>query len=575
MACALLPLMGLSLSSCVNDDYDLSKDIDATVNFGGDLTLPVSSLKAITMDDILDLKSESSIRAITEEGEYGLHVGDYALTQTGDSEESDFRIKEVVISDHPSDTKSVVLPRFENTGSSASYTQQADVVNNIDLRENDVDTQIDRLDAATLDARIRFTLDYSTTSGYQGTAYVETGFMVEFPAGWTLAVTDAATAQYVGMKDYHTLVFHNPAPLAPGKPMVLTIDLTAMDFAGLSAPQGLHDGHFLLNSVVKSAGLIRLDADEHLPAGSYADLSLVTSTEILDPVITGITGVVSPNIDVDDTSFEITDIPDFLREEGTKLQLENPRILLSIRNTSSMRLTLAGMLEARKANVLEATCGVGATYGTAAIEIEPSATTLVLLSKIPTAMQGYKNIVVPGLGELISIIPDEIIFTDIVCEAVKEVVTIDLGKTYYFNADYEAVVPLALEAGSRIKYTQEDDGWGDDIDKYDFNEAVVTMTADNTLPLELTPVIEALNAAGDVMKDVTATVADNIPMGKSEVTIKLESTATNLAEMKGIRLVFNAVTPAAASGAVMNKSQAVTFDNISIKIIGGITADFN
>lgn len=70
------------LSSCVDNDYDLTKDIDLTVNVGGDLSLPGSSTELYTVAQILDLSSNSSIKP---DGQlYGLEQGDYVLVQGGD-----------------------------------------------------------------------------------------------------------------------------------------------------------------------------------------------------------------------------------------------------------------------------------------------------------------------------------------------------------------------------------------------------------------------------------------------------------------------------------------------------------
>ena len=57
-------IVSVSVTSCVDHDYDLSKDMDLNVTLGGEtIYLPASSTGNLTMDNILDLGSESSIKA--------------------------------------------------------------------------------------------------------------------------------------------------------------------------------------------------------------------------------------------------------------------------------------------------------------------------------------------------------------------------------------------------------------------------------------------------------------------------------------------------------------------------------
>lgn len=85
--CALTAMLSASalLTGCVDDDYDLSKDIDKNVTVGGNtLYLPACSTGEITMSRVLDLKDESSIRAIkaTDTEKYGLQWATTSSSRT-------------------------------------------------------------------------------------------------------------------------------------------------------------------------------------------------------------------------------------------------------------------------------------------------------------------------------------------------------------------------------------------------------------------------------------------------------------------------------------------------------------
>lgn len=84
-----------SFQSCVDDDYDLSKDMNLVVNVGGgQLSVPGSSTELFSLEKLLDLDPESSIKAADQAlaEKYGLAVGDYLLMQSGDPTSSNFKI---------------------------------------------------------------------------------------------------------------------------------------------------------------------------------------------------------------------------------------------------------------------------------------------------------------------------------------------------------------------------------------------------------------------------------------------------------------------------------------------------
>ena len=76
---AALCMAVISLSSCVDNDYDLTEDIDLNMTLGGNMiTLPSSSTDKITLDQIFDIDDGSSIKAAESVGQYGLkNIGDY------------------------------------------------------------------------------------------------------------------------------------------------------------------------------------------------------------------------------------------------------------------------------------------------------------------------------------------------------------------------------------------------------------------------------------------------------------------------------------------------------------------
>ena len=62
-------------ASCVDDSYDLTKDIDMTITVGGDLSIPGSGTEEFTLEEIMDLKDNSVVKADAQ-GNYALNKAD-------------------------------------------------------------------------------------------------------------------------------------------------------------------------------------------------------------------------------------------------------------------------------------------------------------------------------------------------------------------------------------------------------------------------------------------------------------------------------------------------------------------
>lgn len=65
----------IGLASCVDDQYNLDKDIDMTVTVGGDLAIPGSNTEEIKLKTILELQENSCVQPNAN--------GDYVLNQPG------------------------------------------------------------------------------------------------------------------------------------------------------------------------------------------------------------------------------------------------------------------------------------------------------------------------------------------------------------------------------------------------------------------------------------------------------------------------------------------------------------
>jgi len=152
---------------------------------------------------------------------------------------------------------------------------------------------------------------------------------------------------------------------------------------------------------------------------------------------------------------------------------------------------------------------------------------------------------------------------------------------YAFNASYDAVIPLAFGENLKFTYETTDEDWGEDLEKYNFDRVNISLNVSNTAPLNMKPIIDALDSDGQVINDVTATIDGIAKAGSltqpTNSTLKaiLKSTGPNLKNLDGIRIRFEASSDAACAGQALNEAQALRFTEIRISISGGVTIDLN
>ena len=582
---AAISLAVITLGSCVDNDYDLSEDIDLNMTLGGNLiTLPSSSTGEITLSEVLDLdENESSIKTAKYDGQYGVAKDDYVLVQDGSSEPANFDVPEVEIDGMAPNTMKSGELTYVNLGVEIPPVL-ASTTNTIKIHSNNVPSSLKELLSATTDIDIRFTVAFESTD-FTGTAYINEGFKATFPDTWTLEVDDPETAAFISVQNKHDLVFTKQKGITKDAPMHAVVRLVHVNLEGLPAGQGLTNGEFKLDNTLTAEGMVSVTPGD-LPLYQTANLKLVTTTEIVSsdplrkPRILEVTGRVDPEINVDATSFTISDIPDFLSDEGNNLDVENPQINLIVNNDSPLSLEVSGKLTAYVKDAQSANIEIGSKYGKKQILVTPGNSTIVL-SRRPISDPTVTNVVVDNLGDLISTIPDRISFDGIECKALEQPVTFQLGKTYTFDAKYEAVVPLAFGQNMKLHYTHEETDWDTDLDDYNFKEVGASLNVVSTLPLEMTPKVKALGVNGQEITTVVASVEGTVAPGTiaspktSKLKITIKSTGGNLSDLDGIRLIFDAKTPAEMVGVNLNANQILKFEDICLEIRGGITVDLN
>lgn len=583
---AMLPLLG----SCVDHDYDLSKDIDLTVTIGGgQLSVPSSSTDVLTLSQILDLDENSSIKVVGKDIPAGIYSlvadGDYVLMQSGDPTTSNFKVPLVEIHDLKGNTSSVMLDPFTNPGKDRIHQPVTPIINAVDLSDDDVTKELVTLDYAETSTDIDFTIGYRSED-FSGTAYIDKGFEAAFDESWSMEIVDPETRKFIEVDPVkkNLLRFTADKAITKDGPAECKIRLKSIDFSKVPEGQGLiRPGVFSLDTDVTSQGTMSISGSD-LDKGSTVHLEAYVKTNVSNGILHWITGIIDPKINVEESSFTINSIPEFLEKPGNNLDIENPQIYLTVDNGAPAAINVSARLIARSAGKPDVVVGIGEKYGTDPIIIRKSGKSYICISRKGSTYlidSPVTNVIVDDLGALIASVPDEILFTDVDARAVQEPVTIDLNTTYSYESEYRTFIPLAFGADFKLFYDKTEADWDEDLEKYNFNEVNITFNAINTIPMTLTPRIKAIDRNGNVIDNITATIEGIAAAGSLDTPVStplkgvIKSTAANLRDLDGIRLEFDGVTSGEYVGMNLNANQALKFTDIRLTIVGGVTIDLN
>lgn len=560
-SCAFV-LLSSCMLSCVDSEYDLSKDLDMTVTVGGEnLTIPASNTKNITLEKIFDLNEESTVKADAD--------GNYALSQTGKGSNTRVSIEEITIK---SSEIALQSARTElNYMMSPSGTLEATVNDktSFSIDKRNITTDVTELYSSDviMPASLRMNIEGSNS------LTLKKGFQIEFPDYMTITTTDQRV-KITGS----VLTFIQDITVSQNSALYIPIQVTRIDFESMGTGKGLvAPGHLVI------ADDINISGTSTTTGGSAIQMIMDTEIKIDEIQLTQVTAKVNPEINVSIDPITINNLPDFLKDEQVRIDMTDPKIYLTVSNTSPVEVNFSGVLKSYKGGKLLASVPVGQSPNLITIPGNQPDEYIICLHRLNNHVEGADaSVTVENLNDLIETIPDEIRMDNIEAKASDKRCTIVLGSTYNVKTDYEINAPLQFNEGTNIVYSDVIDNWNKDVKDLSVKEVVITMDAQNSIPLTMNMEVKAINKNGTVLNSISTEVSSQIAAGTMEnakvtpLKITLKSTDANaFKELDGLKYEVSATSSAETSGKVLNKNQYLRLENMTIKIKGGVTVDMN
>lgn len=580
---ASLLTLGFSVTGCTNDDYDFDQ-IDATMGFGsGELEIPASSTMNIPLSDILELEENGSVKIAAN--------GDYLFQLTGtDASSASPMISPIVLKGNSYSSMLTLNASSTAKGTRAAGTHLSFVSPKQQMFEyNGTDAAVKDLKSAEVAGEIE--LKINLTLGGLSSA---------------IATIDKATLTLPGYLEISQVTGNgNGVPMVNGSKITvknvstsrnlqLTIKAKKLDFENQDAYGKVVIGN---NGSIKMDGYFDLGIEANVTRVPTSALTIGANVNVNDITLKSATGIFDPEINISSLGdVSVTGVPDFLSEDGVRADLDNPQIILSIKNDMDAAAKVSAKVISTKNGQDLATVQLP--------EMNICKTTVAPVTKICicrhktaelTAQYGAANVYeVSNLATLINQhIPDYVQITDVETKAdPSQEMTIEFGRYYKVVPSYEIYAPLAFAEDAVIEYADDFDGWNDDLDDLELSEGTyVRLTADAQNLVPATLIVEAtpLGVGGtdisnlievNVKKGTVKASADGVTAVNSPLEIELrEKVKGGLQKLDG--LSYKVKGKASHDGTTVtginlnSEKHTLKLENINVKLVGKVIGNFN
>ncbi len=580
---ASLLTLGFSVTGCTNDDYDFDQ-IDATMGFGsGELEIPASSTMNIPLSDILELEENGSVKIAAN--------GDYLFQLTGtDASSASPMISPIVLKGNSYSSTLTLNASSAAKGTRAAGTHLSFVSpKELMFKYNGTDAAVKSLNSAEvadeIELKINLTLDGLSSA---------------------IATIDKATLTLPGYLEISQVTGNgNGVPMVNGSKITvenvstsrnlqLTIKAKKLDFENQDAYGKVVIGN---NGSIKMDGYFDLGIEADVTRVPTSALTIGANVNVIDITLKSATGIFDPEINISSLGdVSVTGVPDFLSEDGVRADLENPQIILSIKNDMDAAAKVSAKVISTKNGQNLAIVQLP--------EMNICKTTVAPVTKICicrhktaelTAQYGAANVYeVSNLATLINQhIPDYVQITDVETKAdLSQEMTIEFGRYYKVVPSYEIYAPLAFAEDAVIEYADDFDGWNDDLDDLELSEGTyVRLTADAQNLVPATLIVEAtpLGVGGtdisnlievNVKKGTVKASADGVTAVNSPLEIELrEKVKGALQKLDG--LSYKVKGKASHDGTTVtginlnSEKHTLKLENINVKLVGKVIGNFN
>ena len=580
----MYPLWGFLLSfplwtvSCVDNKYDLDKDIDMTINVGGEhLTIPAGSSDTAYLSKIIEVEEGDILQpdATTRV---------YHLTKKDDIDVEPTTVKEVTISETTTKLEETKIVKTTSSLINEDVTEGINTLGDFKAESNNIDEALKELGAlyAKTPVDLILTIDFQKEQSLNFTRVQANKLKIVFPDYIVFKAEEGIQG--------HELILDGQVLSENGSSYSRTLKVEGYKFSeNAGAGKKPNGGTLTIEGVISMEGEVVTSG-----VSGTGILSLVPKTVLREMTANSVTGVIQPEIKAETTNIELNDLPDFLKDEETRMDITNPVILLRAENQLETPVEVDAVLTPMKGNaqIDGKEVKVGSGYGKTPVVLASGKNVIALSRTGECTIEGVtSNVKVEDINNLLETIPDDIKVDLQPVVRNEGYYTAELGRAYEMPSSYEVDVPLSFEQNLNIVYNDSVQDLKkdlNDLDKVILKKANVLLTVDNAIPLKLQLKPENVlikDVYGNELTAVKKTIEEDKQYvtestdGEKPVTSELVLNLTSedtafLSKIDCICFKLTAV-PGSATGVPLKDTQWLKVTSIKLSVPGGVNVDLN
>lgn len=567
------------LSACIDERYDLDKDIDYTISVGGDLSVPASSTEDVTLKNLLDMEENSMVQADED--------GFYSMVKTNAVQQTDVKIDSILFNDEMFDSQAEVsflefpeamiqmLPDDEpveapirNISTSAS------------LEKTDITEELLAIDNAVTELPMDLEYRFLENNDIQRLILKE-GYEIRFPEYITISASEETDAALFEVDSRSVRIKQDLEIGTDG--LTIPVMIRMLDFTKMPEGSGFrYPSYMKIDFDIVSTGQVYFykkdfPADRNRWNIHFARIPRLKTGKILNCKVK-----VAPDIDMEVEPIWFDNVPDFLSDEEVVVDLYDPKMYMTVTNTAPVDVNVNAEFFSHRKDGSVTSIEVGDRHGTPILIPKSVENYIICFHKQDSEItDADQSIQLPNIDILMGKMPEYISVENIESEVPDEYYYVRPGRTYSVTTEGRIEAPLAFCEETNLVYEKTMDGWHEDLDKYEIRAATVTMEAENRIPLDMELEAEPVDVDGNRIEGIAVAVDKDIKAGNQEqstvtsLNIDLTSQEGAMRNLDGLVLRANATVPSDYRAQQLNENQTLALRDIRIKIKGGIKIDLN
>jgi len=583
------------MTACVDDSYDLDKDIDMTLGLGSNgLQLKLGTTEKVTLDDLLEADKEEML-GITDKNLY-------YLTKSG-SADFNIHVDDVHVSINQA-TLTPDLQIIQPLPEPVTLPQGNIEVNPGTFAKDDFHFQVTNMKPSIKSVKrvvpeassSRFTLRLEIVGPHSNDIRVSSikNLKITFP-------------EFIKSPDLDASRSYTIPSFTPNSNSVTlgSIRLDAIEMPGEKGKVA-ENGRFDLSGEVSMQGDFGLSAVRpiQMNQGDYVNVRLVIALggnvgqdgySTLD--LKEVTGWFDPEINPEIDPVDISgDLPDFLSDPEVTIAVANPTIKFNFDLSQvPAGLDISGRLTAKKDGDVTTTVDMPSA-GKASVDANRNNTVYFYEDNfhdpgekgafdpaLDHVVSGSNTYEIQKLADLIRKLPDNI-DVDLKNRHVTvqdKPYTIQLGRDYHAALDYDVLIPFNFDRGLKIVYNDSICDMNEDLQDYAAEGLEASAIIATTIPLDLQAELVALDVNGREIPsihidDSKAIVTASNGTDEQESTISFDITLDDPAALKLLdKLRFRIAAEAQKAQGSLTSKQYLQVKDMRLKLKGQIIGDFN